>query len=400
MGSITFGEKVSAMRQGERRTGLGWVLVLLVLLLLVPPLPAQEEAELERLNRLIDQTKQQLSTTKKQESSVLRDLIAAQQELDRIELELERLDQRLRLVQREIASLEQEQTRLERELARLDRLKQERRDQYNRRLVAVYKYGPLSYLELLAAAESFADLISKFEMVAYYLRADARLIAEVTSIQETISLQKRVLQEKRWELDEQRARVFSLEKAATEQRKRKAVLVKKAETELNKVQRDRKKLEAALNELEATSRALEAEIRRRQQKEIQGTGKLIWPLTVKGRISSPFGERMHPILKKKRFHSGMDIAVPTGTNVLAADRGLVIYSGWNGGYGYFIVIDHGNGLATAYAHNSRLLVKEGDVVEQGQVIAKSGSTGLSTGPHLHFEVRKDGVPVDPAGYLP
>ena len=96
----------------------------------------------------------------------------------------------------------------------------------------------------------------------------------------------------------------------------------------------------------------------------------------------------------------MDIAIPTGTDVLAADRGRVMISGWNGGYGYFIVIDHGNGLATAYAHNSRLLVKEGDLVTQGQVIAKSGSTGLSTGPHLHFEVRKDGVPVDPAGYLP
>src|SRR5690606_1638468 len=124
------------------------------------------------------------------------------------------------------------------------------------------------------------------------------------------------------------------------------------------------------------------------------------PLAIKGRISSPFGERMHPILKEKRFHSGLDIAVPSGTDVLAADRGKVLISGWNAGYGYFIAIDHGNGISTAYAHNSRLLVKEGELVAQGQVIAKSGSTGLSTGPHLHFEVRKDGTPVDPVAYLP
>ena len=96
----------------------------------------------------------------------------------------------------------------------------------------------------------------------------------------------------------------------------------------------------------------------------------------------------------------MDIAAPSGTEVRAADRGKVLISGWNGGYGYYIAIDHGNGLSTAYAHNSRLLVKEGDLVAQGQAIAKSGSTGLSTGPHLHFEVRKEGVPIDPADYLP
>jgi murein DD-endopeptidase MepM/ murein hydrolase activator NlpD len=105
-------------------------------------------------------------------------------------------------------------------------------------------------------------------------------------------------------------------------------------------------------------------------------------------------------LKKNKFHSGLDIAVPSGTQVKAADGGKVLISGWNGGYGYYIAIDHGNGISTAYAHNSRLLVKEGDVVYQGQVIAGSGSTGLSTGPHLHFEVRINGAPVDPVKYLP
>ena len=388
------------MRQGGQRSRLGWVLVFLWFLIFVPPLPAQEEAELARINRLIEQTKKQLSTTKKQESSVLSALITAQQELAQIELELERLDQKLRLVQREIANLEREQAEAEKELARLDRLQRDRADQYNRRLVAVYKYGPLSYLELLVAAESFADLISKFEMVSYYLRADARLIAEVSTIKEEIGVQQKTLQEKKRGLDQQRAAVIALEKSTVEQQKLKTALVQKAEAELNKVQRDRKSLEAALDELEETSRQIEAEIKRRQQKGALGTGNFIWPLAIKGRISSPFGERMHPILDQKRFHTGIDIAVPTGTDVLAADRGRVIISGWNGGYGNFIAIDHGNGLATAYAHNSRLLVKEGDVVTQGQVIAKSGNTGLSTGPHLHFEVRKDGAPVDPAGYLP
>ncbi len=391
---------MTRIKHGEEKKPRRWLLIFLSLLLFVAPVPAQEEQELARINSLIEQTKKQLSTAKKQETSVLSALLSAQQELDQIELELEKLDLRMRTVQREITSLQKELTVVEGELARLEELRRERQDQYNKRLVAVYKYGPFSYLELLISSESFSDLISRFEMVSYFLRADTKIIGEVTAITEEIAAQQKTLQAKKRDLEKQRATVAALEKTADEQQKIKAALVKKTEEELNKVQRDRKRLEAALNELEETSRAIEAEIKRRQQKVPLGTGKLIWPLAIKGRITSPFGERMHPILKEKRFHCGIDIAVPSGTDVLAADRGKVLISGWNGGYGYYIAIDHGNGISTAYAHNSRLLVKEGDLVAQGQLIAKSGSTGLSTGPHLHFEVRKDGAPVDPVAYLP
>ena len=176
-----------------------------------------------RINRLIEQTK--AARPQKQESSVLSALITAQQELAQIELELERLDQKLRLVQREIANLEREQAEAEKELARLDRLQRDRADQYNRRLVAVYKYGPLSYLELLVAAESFADLISKFEMVSYYLRADARLIAEVSTIKKRSASNKRRSKRKTG-IDQQRAAVIALEKSTVEQQKLKTALVK------------------------------------------------------------------------------------------------------------------------------------------------------------------------------
>ncbi len=377
-----------------------WLLIILCFFGFALPLPAQDEQDLGRIQDLITRTKQQLSKAKKQETSVLDALLTAQQELDHSEQELERLDQQLQRVQQGITNLTQELVKVEQELERLNKLRRHREDQYNRRLVAVYKYGPLSYLEIMVAAESVADLISKFEMVAHFLRADAQVIKEVTGIKREITSQQQTLQAKKEDLEKQRATVVALEQAAAQERKLNAVLVQRAEKELTKVQQDRKRFETALDELEATSREIEAEIKRRQQQAALGTGKMIWPLATKGRISSPFGNRMHPILKENRFHSGMDIAAPSGTEVRAADRGKVLISGWNGGYGYYIAIDHGNGLSTAYAHNSRLLVKEGDLVAQGQAIAKSGSTGLSTGPHLHFEVRKEGVPIDPADYLP
>lgn len=123
-----------------------------------------------------------------------------------------------------------------------------------------------------------------------------------------------------------------------------------------------------------------------------------WP--VRGEISSPFGLRIHPIYRVPAFHAGIDIAVPEGTRVCAAAPGRVVTAGWEGGFGYLVVLDHGDGYTTYYGHLSRVLVQVGQFVEIGEVIALSGNTGLSTGPHLHFEVRRDGVAVDPLSLLP
>ncbi|HEY8487035.1 MAG TPA: LysM peptidoglycan-binding domain-containing M23 family metallopeptidase [Limnochordales bacterium] len=118
---------------------------------------------------------------------------------------------------------------------------------------------------------------------------------------------------------------------------------------------------------------------------------LQWP--VRGGISSPFGRRWG------RMHEGVDIRVPPGTPVRAAAGGRVVFAGWNGGYGYLVIVDHGQGVHTYYAHNRRVVVREGQQVNRGQVLAYSGSTGHTTGPHLHFEVRLNGRPLNPVRYL-
>ncbi len=122
-----------------------------------------------------------------------------------------------------------------------------------------------------------------------------------------------------------------------------------------------------------------------------------WPLL--GRISSPFGTRVHPVTRVRTMHNGIDIAVPSGTTIRASADGRVTYSGYNGGYGNLVIIDHGDGIETRYAHNSRNHVRAGERVTRGQIIAVSGSTGVVTGPHLHFEIRYRQQPVDPRLYL-
>lgn len=126
--------------------------------------------------------------------------------------------------------------------------------------------------------------------------------------------------------------------------------------------------------------------------------RLVWP--ARGRISSPYGWRVHPVYKNRQFHGGIDIAVPVGTSVRAAAAGKVIRSGYMGAFGYGVVIDHGRGVTTWYGHNSRLSVKVGEKVRQGQVIARSGNSGITTGPHVDFRIKVDGETVNPMKWLP
>jgi len=173
---------------------------------------------------------------------------------------------------------------------------------------------------------------------------------------------------------------------------------------VDRLRSDRAALEAAESQLLQDSQSLRGLIQRRQQRGIgpggivvQGTGQMSYPSDAV--VTSGFGWRMHPILGYQRFHTGVDFGADYGSPIRAADRGIVILAEWYGGYGNAVIIDHGNGITTLYGHSSELYVSEGQTVERGQPIAAIGSTGLSTGPHLHFEVRLNGEPVDPMGYL-
>ncbi len=173
-------------------------------------------------------------------------------------------------------------------------------------------------------------------------------------------------------------------------------------TSIARLKSDRRAMEVAQSQLEQDSGTISLLIQRhtaqnRYNIAFRGTGQLILPCL--GEITSGFGWRMHPVLGYERFHSGLDIGADYGTTIHAADRGTVIFAGWYGGYGNAVIIDHGGNMTTLYAHSSELYVVEGQNIQRGQAIAAVGSTGLSTGPHLHFEVRREGEPIDPAAFL-
>ncbi len=351
------------------------------------------------LQQQIEQTKKKLSQTKMKENTVLGSLLRTQQELERINSSLDRLSNNLDRTEQRMEIITNQLNNAEAELERIKIDIGGRKGVLDQRLIAIYKYGYQSCLEVLFTAKSFSEFISRFEMIGDFVRGDIHILRTLQRQQDLIAKKRAEISQKQQELHDQK-RLYSRLQAQTEaNQNRKISALQDTKEQLSELQNDRRKLEEALDELEQTSKAMEAEIRNYQNKNktALGTGVYIWPTP--GRITSYFGYRYHPLLRKRKYHSGLDIAAPVGTPVKAADTGIVIFAGRNGGYGKMIAIDHGNEISTVYGHCSVLLVSKGQKVTQGEVIAKVGSTGLSTGPHLHFEVRKDGVPIDPLSVL-
>jgi murein DD-endopeptidase MepM/ murein hydrolase activator NlpD len=353
------------------------------------------------INRLIRQTQKDILDKKKKEKSVLGNLLKQQQELSQLEQNYGRIKDQLRFAQNKLTVTKQELQNLQNNLSELEQDEQIRQELLNQRLVVIYKHGFQSYLEIILNANDYDEFVNRFEALSYYIKNDLRLIDDIQTAKLTIKSKHTMVATKKQQVEHQYKKMAVLRDQVSQEQRNVSMKVGKTKKELTSIQQDRAKLEKALEEYEQTSREIEAAIQKSEQKDpgqILGTGHMMWPLH--GKLSSGFGWRLHPILRRKKFHNGQDIAIPSGTPVVAADSGAVLVSGWQGGYGYFVAIDHGNGISTCYGHNSRLRVSVGDKVLKGQTIAISGSTGLSTGPHLHFEVRRNGVPIDPLPYLP
>ena len=278
-----------------------------------------------------------------------------------------------------------------------------------RRLVDIYEYGDLTYFNTLIAARSFSEFVERWEDLRLLIAANQRAVrarkaaeARVAAVEADLETTRLQLQQEEQAQDEARSQLGSL---ADERRnlvtlagiRRRSVATEVAEME------DLSAAEEASLERLILERERELESAQRAAGIAGGadrsgsSGMFSWPVT--GTITSPFGWRSNPFGGAPEFHQGLDIAAPSGTTVTAAAGGTVIMAQWYGGYGNYILIDHGGGYSTGYGHLSAIYVTSGQSVQRGQAIGAVGSTGQSTGPHLHFEVRIAGKPVDPAPRL-
>jgi murein DD-endopeptidase MepM/ murein hydrolase activator NlpD len=388
-------------------------LVLACLLLVTAPASGQDiGARKQIIDGRIDILEKKIAAAREREGVLSSEIEVVtskiqqlQSDVDSASARLNQLEQVLALHQRKLDRLNQLYQLQTRKLVFLQRQHKEATKRLNKRIVEIYTTERTSTLSVVLESSSFSELLDQLEFLNEIGRQDEKVTNEVKRAKEQMQEVRNSTRKTRREVaattrevasrtTEQRAvrdrLAWSQRELATARRDKRATL--------SNVHEDKAHAIEHMRSLQEQSATLAARIRSAQSSSVvpgptgpASAAGFIWP--VPGVLTSGFGWRWG------RMHEGIDLAVSMGTPVVAVAAGTVIVAGWLGGYGNLVVVDHGNGISTAYGHNTSVTVGAGQSVAQGQLIAYSGNTGHSTGPHVHFEVRINGSPVDPLGYL-
>lgn len=317
-----------------------------------------------------------------QVNTLQQDESVARQELTVLELQNQKIQENIDVLDENIKD----------EQVKINELSAQMKD----RLLDMYKYGEVETMRTMFASRSVFEAVETAHLLSLVNQRDAAILSQLQARVQNLDLSRQTMDEQQTKLKE-KTEAVQLQRDKYKQSirdtnnfiksiQRKKTLAEKAALEAEQAQKQAGQMIAALQK------------KRAQRSYVTGKGSIFnWP--IRGQLASPYGYRIHPILKRKILHSGIDIAAPNGTAIKAPAAGEVIYDGWLRGYGRVVVLDHGRGFSTLYAHLSASLVKEGQVVKNGATIAKVGKTGNTTGYHLHFEVRRFGTPENPIKFL-
>jgi len=403
----------------RRRVCLVLVFILGAGLLTLPANAGPEDQLIENQQRL-DRIQEQIERANNKQDSLTSQISELDAERDEVESEVQSLDGQLAELNGRIAELrgrlQTTQARLgvvTKDLRKLERQLAVSEKVHEERAIAAYIAGPTAELDALLSAESFGDLAERYEYYQAGLEQDAILIDKIDGLrvetsdkQAEIEEAEAVLAQAKAELEKDRNELDAARAARAAVLAQKQAVIDTKDGLLATAQQQEEKLETARNRIQEDSSRIEALLQARETAAAggvptgplpKGGGSLAWPAA--GPVTSPYGYRIHPIFGYSRLHTGVDIGAGYGSPVVAGGKGEVAYVGVMSGYGNVVVVDHGGGMATTYNHLSAFSVTTGQSVQRGQVIAAVGCTGWCTGPHLHFEVRINGTPVDPMPYL-
>ena len=349
--------------------------------------------------------KDQLSQLEEQKSAVQERIADLTAQANDVQATREALQQEIDLTKQEITTVEQYIERLQQqidvkttELEAAEKALAEKEEQFAQTVRTTYEQGDVSYLEVVLNASSFSDLLTRMEIVSAIMEDNQKTVDEYTAAKEDIEQKRDDLQDTQDEQkDYQENLSYKVDDLAASEAEQ-AALQESLEAYKAESEAEYDRIASEMQDVSNQIAALSAQAAANGSVPM-GDGTLIWPTPSCTTTNSAYGYRVHPIYGTVKFHAGEDIPAGYGAEILAAASGTVVTSGWVSGYGNYTVIDHGGGLMTAYGHQSSFAVSVGDVVTQGQVIGYVGSTGNSTGPHLHFEVYVNGATVDPKSYF-
>ncbi|MFZ0493072.1 MAG: peptidoglycan DD-metalloendopeptidase family protein [Acidimicrobiia bacterium] len=399
----------------RKLTLLAVVSMMVVLLLPVAtPVIAASSAEqkLSDLQSQISDLNGQIKAQKGERTSIQQDLATAQERLAAVSAELAGAESKVQEVEATISSTEDHLAQVQREVDALEgqiadtRVSiRETSDQLSDQAIEMYMGGVPELQSVVFTAGDMTAVAVGVNYAKEIVASSELLINDLATLEAVEARQKEAVEERKASVQSDLTALGQQRQQLEADRVEVEIRSQEAEAEagrqqqlLNKVNSQISNFEGELSALEKDQAQIKAQIAAAQQKGGTKPSVLLWP--VNGRITSPFGWRVHPIFGTKKLHTGIDIGVSYGTPIKAAAAGTVILAQTYGGYGNATAIDHGGGMSTLYGHQSKIIVKVGQKVAMGQVIGYVGCTGYCTGPHLHFEVRENGNPVDPTKYLP
>lgn len=352
-----------------------------------------------------DELQDKLSSLEDEKAAVKEKIAELTQQASDVEATRAALQSEIDLTKEEIATVEAYIERLQgqidvktTELKAAEEALEEKEEEFALTVRTTYEQGDSSYLQVLLNSTSFSDLLSRLEIVTAIMDDNKRTVAEYTAAKEDIQQKREELQQTQDDQKEYQKNLgYKVDELAASEAEQ-AALAESIEAYKAESEAEYDRIASEMQEVSDQIAALSAQAAANGSVPM-GDGTLIWPTPSCTTNSSAYGWRIHPIYGTRKFHAGEDIPAGYGAEILAAASGTVVTAGWVSGYGNYTVIDHGGGMMTAYGHQSSIAVSVGQTVTQGQVIGYVGSTGNSTGPHLHFEVYINGATVDPKSFF-
>lgn len=355
---------------------------------------ADQKSDLERKQQQTQKEMQAAQKKIEQAKKTQKEFTQKKQVLDK---EITEISGNVNKLNGQISSLQSDIEAKQREINRLSNEEAINTDLFKKRMRALYEENSYSYFDIILKSEGLSDFFYRLDIITQVSNYDQKVISDIIANKEKIMSAKA-------EISNKKNDVLVVKSSEEKEKQQLAIKNELNKTEIEKLENDIEAYRAEYEKHEKESQRIQAQIKEIIRKSASSNtkytgGVMAWPAPGYGTISSQFGMRFHPVLKVNKLHTGVDIAAPSGASVVAANDGVVIISGFSGAYGNYISIDHGGGITTLYAHHSSNLVSKGTKVKRGQAIAKVGSTGWSTGAHLHFEVMVNGEYQNPLNYI-
>ena len=351
--------------------------------------------EIDDLQSKQEELQNQIQDTNGQLEGVQNELSENLQQVQKLDEQISSSNTELEEINNKITQLQNTINEVESKLGVLQESYEKQKKVVEQRLVAIYEASDIEYLDVILRSRSISDFLSSYYIITQLASYDADMLEELENKKNSIEANKAKLDKSKQELATIKA---NQTKTAKILENTKTV----RENFIAKLSDEEKQLQSTIDEYTRQYDEINAEILALAMQGIDTKyigGELAWPVPGYTRISSEYGMRYHPILHVNKLHTGVDISAPRGANFIAANDGIVTKAGMNTAYGNMVIIDHGGGISTLYAHGDEILVQVGQTVKRGDPVLKVGSTGYSTGPHAHFEVRINGVVTNPMPYI-